>query len=102
MGEVLGRENGEKECYSSGVTRVGSHLCGKEEIEAVVLMGKEHTHTYFLFEKDVSFVIQSVLYIRIRIFERKALGSKEKLWVPRNLGITYSSYSIILTAGMFC
>ena len=51
MGEVLGRENGERERDSSGgdsgwgaicLARTMMHVF--QESEAVVLIGKEHTH----------------------------------------------------------
>lgn len=43
-----------------------------QESGAVVLIGKEeHTHMHLLFEKDVSFVVHSVLYIGKRIFREK-------------------------------
>lgn len=42
-----------------------------QESGAVVLIGKEHTCMHLLFEKDVSFVVQSVLYIGNRVFREK-------------------------------
>ena len=41
------------------------------ESEALVLIGKAHTHRHSLFEKDRSFVVQLVLYIGITILREK-------------------------------
>lgn len=69
-----------------------------QESEAVVLIGKDCAHIHSLTEKDVNFVTQSYVlefWDKSRFIHNKTLSYK-------NPGITCSSYSIVLTAGIFC